>query len=56
MQIEQFVGAWYELSPDSQCNLDDTAFDSQQLGLGAIVGDEVYDPQSRVRVVSGPLP
>lgn len=56
VQIEQFVGAWYELSPDSQCNLDDTAFDSQQLGFGAIVGDEVYDPQSRVRVVLGPLP
>lgn len=54
--IEQFLGSWYDLSPEAQCNLDDTAFDSQQLGLGAIVGDEVYDPQSRVRVVIGPLP
>lgn len=30
--------------------------DSQQLGFGAVVGDEIWDPQSRVRVVLGPLP
>ncbi len=30
--------------------------DSQQLGFGAVVGDEIWDPQSRIRVVLGPLP
>ena len=29
---------------------------STQLGFGAVVGDEVWDPQSRVRVKLGPLP
>ncbi|HEX4228794.1 MAG TPA: type VI secretion system baseplate subunit TssG [Bryobacteraceae bacterium] len=54
--IEQFLGAWYRLDGDSQCNLDDDMLDSQQLGFGAVVGDEIWDPQSRVRVVLGPLP
>lgn len=56
VQIEQFLGAWYELDADSQCNLDDASLDSQQLGFGAVVGDEIWDPQSRIRVVLGPLP
>lgn len=54
--VEQFLGAWYRLDREAQCNLDDTALDSQQLGFGAVVGDEIWDPQSRVRVVIGPLP
>lgn len=56
IEIEQFLGAWYRLDQEAQCNLDDTALDSQQLGFGAVVGDEIWDPQSRVRVVIGPLP
>ncbi|HEY7304104.1 MAG TPA: type VI secretion system baseplate subunit TssG [Bryobacteraceae bacterium] len=54
-EVEQFLGAWYRLEPDSQCNLDDAAEDSQMLGFGAVVGDEIWDPQSRVRIVIGPL-
>jgi type VI secretion system protein ImpH len=55
VQVEQFLGAWYRLSGNAQCNLDDTELDSQQLGFGAVVGDEVWDPQARVRLVLGPL-
>jgi type VI secretion system protein ImpH len=54
-RVEQFLGAWYQLDSDAQCNLDDTAADSQQLGFGSVVGDEIWDPQARVRVVLGPL-
>jgi type VI secretion system protein ImpH len=54
--IQQFLGAWYRLDSRAQCSLDDTSFDSQQLGFGAVVGDEIWDPQSRLRVVIGPLP
>jgi type VI secretion system protein ImpH len=56
VQIEQFLGAWYQLNPDSQCNLTEASLDCQQLGFGAVVGDEIWDPQSRIRVVLGPLP
>jgi len=56
VEVEQFLGAWYRLEPDSQCNLDDADQDSQMLGFGTVVGDEIWDPQSRIRVVIGPLP
>ena len=41
---------------ESQCQLGETrASYSEQLGLGAVVGDEVWDQQSRVRIKLGPL-
>ncbi|MBV8809539.1 MAG: type VI secretion system baseplate subunit TssG [Acidobacteriaceae bacterium] len=55
VQIEQFLGAWYRLDMDAQCALDDEPSAASQLGFGATVGDEVWDQQSRVRVVLGPL-
>ena len=55
VRIEQFLGGWYRLDADSQCNLEDAMADSQQLGFGTVVGDEIWDPQSRIRLVLGPL-
>ncbi len=54
-EIEQFVGGWYPLSATTQCNLGDDAGASEQLGWGAVAGEEVWDPQARVRVRLGPL-
>ena len=31
------------------------SLDARQLGFGAVAGDEIWDPQSRVRIVFGPL-
>ena len=53
--IQQFVGAWYPLNDDSLCVFDTADGFSEQLGVGAIVGDEVYDQQSAVRLIVGPL-
>lgn len=55
VEMEQFLGGWYRLDSDSQCNLEDAAADSQMLGFGAVVGDEIWNPQSRIRIVIGPL-
>jgi type VI secretion system protein ImpH len=55
VRVEQFLGAWYRLDTDAQCNLDDDRRDSQQLGFGTVVGDEIWDPQSHARIVIGPL-
>jgi type VI secretion system protein ImpH len=54
--IEQFVGSWYPLNEESQCRLDDE-FDEMTPGLGehTVVGDEIWDPQARVRLRVGPL-
>lgn len=55
VEIEQFVGAWYPLSPENQCCFEDGNSFSESLGLGAVVGDEIYDQQSGVRIKLGPL-
>jgi type VI secretion system protein ImpH len=53
--IEQFAGAWYRLEPETQCRLSEGSSESGELGFGAVVGDEVWNQQSKVRVVLGPL-
>jgi type VI secretion system protein ImpH len=53
--IEQFAGGWYRLDPETQCRLSESNEASEELGLGAVVGDEVWNQQSRVRIVLGPL-
>lgn len=59
VEIIQFVGAWRGLDSSSLCVLDEDpergGF-STQLGVGAVAGDEVWDPQSTARIRIGPLP
>lgn len=55
VEIEQFVGAWYPADADTQCAVGEERGASEQLGMGAIVGDAVFDQQSRVRIRLGPL-
>ncbi len=55
VQIEQFAGGWYRLDPETQCNLSEGKSASGELGFGAVVGDEVWNQQSKVRIVLGPL-
>src|SRR5579872_306895 len=54
VEVEQFVGAWYRLDTATQCAFArDTT--SEQAGIGVIVGDEIWDQQSGVRIILGPL-
>lgn len=55
VQVEQLVGAWYDLDADSLCSLDGSESPSQELGKGAVVGDQTWDQHSRVRIKLGPL-
>jgi type VI secretion system protein ImpH len=55
VEIEQFVGAWYPVEEESQCSLGESGGYSEQLGFGAVVGNETWDQQSRVRIQLGPL-
>ena len=55
VEIEQFVGAWYPVDEESQCCLGEDGSYSEQLGFGAVVGNETWDQQSRVRIQLGPL-
>jgi type VI secretion system protein ImpH len=54
VEVEQFVGGWYTLAPETQCAVGEEAV-SERLGGGAVVGDEIWDPQARVRLRLGPL-
>lgn len=53
--IEQFVGTWRRLDIADQCNFENELSGSVQLGAGAVVGDEIWDRQSRARIILGPL-
>jgi type VI secretion system protein ImpH len=55
VEIKQFIGAWHALDEDTQCKFRETGGYSEQLGCGAVVGDEVWDQQSGVRIRLGPL-
>lgn len=55
VEIEQFVGAWYPVEQEAQCCLGEGVSDSERLGVGAVVGDEIWDQQSRARIQLGPL-
>lgn len=56
IEVEQFIGAWYSLDPSTQCRMRESRDVSEQLGFGAVVGDEIWDTQARVRIKIGPLP
>jgi len=53
--VVQFTGRWYELETRTQCALGEERDEADQLGLGAVVGDAVYDPQAGVRIRLGPM-
>lgn len=55
VQVEQFSGAWYRLDPSTQTCMNEADSELEQLGGGAVVGDEIWDQRSRVRVKLGPL-
>jgi len=55
VEIQQFVGVWRPVEVESQCSFSEENSYSERLGFGAMVGDEIWDQQSRVRICLGPL-
>ncbi len=55
VEVEQFVGSWQPLDASDQCRFADTDSVSEQLAVGAVAGDAIWDHQSRVRLKLGPL-
>jgi type VI secretion system protein ImpH len=54
VEVEQFVGRWYPVEEDALCHVGEEDF-SATLGEGAVVGDEIWDQQSGIRLRLGPL-
>jgi type VI secretion system protein ImpH len=55
VEIEQFAGSWCRLDQGSQSCLADGGGWPERLGVGTVLGDEIWDRQSRVRIRLGPL-
>ncbi|MEO5952758.1 MAG: type VI secretion system baseplate subunit TssG [Chloroflexia bacterium] len=55
IQVEEFGGSWYPLSEEDICAFSDPPTEAEQLGLGVVVGDAVWDRASRAKISVGPL-
>ncbi len=53
--VIQLVGGWFRLDDTTECCIGERSTSSEQLGLGAVVGDEVWNQQARARIRIGPL-
>lgn len=55
VEVEQLLGGWFPLDPDTECCLGERESPSEQLGEGAVAGNEVWDQGARARIKLGPL-
>jgi len=54
VEVEQFAGAWYRLDPSAQCSMSDEENDSERLGDGVVVGDEIWISNRASEFASAP--
>jgi type VI secretion system protein ImpH len=54
VEIDQCLGSWYELDEYDRAFLSPN-LERNQLGVGAFIGDKVWDQQSRFRIRLGPI-
>jgi type VI secretion system protein ImpH len=55
VEVQPFAGSWRPLDPSFRTCLSEGYSRSEQLGVGIVLGDEVWDQQSVVRIRLGPL-
>jgi type VI secretion system protein ImpH len=55
VEVVQLLGGWFRLDDTTECCIGERATPSEQLGMGAVVGDEVWNQQARARIRIGPL-
>jgi type VI secretion system protein ImpH len=56
VEVQPFAGTWRKIDPASWTRLANGKSRTEQLGVGTVLGDEVWDQQSLVRIRIGPLP
>lgn len=55
VKVEQFTGTWRRLPPENRSVLADSGAFCERLGMGTIVGDEVFDQHGTVTICLGPM-
>ena len=54
VEIDQFVGHWMSVPEDARCRLGESP-ETGSLGMTATIGAQVWDCQTKFRVIMGPL-
>ena len=54
VEIDQCLGSWYDLENSDRSYLS-AELERNQLGVGAFIGDQVWDQQARFRIRVGPV-
>jgi len=54
VEILQGIGSWYQIEDQDRCHLS-SDLERNQLGVGAVVGEEIWNQQSRFCIRLGPL-
>jgi type VI secretion system protein ImpH len=55
VELEPFIGTWRTLGDPDLCEFGGEVPESTMLGMGAVVGEEIWDQGSRMRLKLGPL-
>ncbi len=55
VEVQQLLGGWFKLDAPTECRMGDRETPSEQLGMGAVAGNEVWDQGARARIKLGPL-
>lgn len=55
VEVEPFIGVWRTLAETDHCVVGSDVPESTQVGFGAVVGEEIWDQGSRLRLKLGPL-
>jgi type VI secretion system protein ImpH len=55
VEILQFTGTWNRLPPENQSFLREAGMFCERLGMGTIVGDEVWDQHGTITIRLGPM-
>jgi type VI secretion system protein ImpH len=53
--VEQFTGTWNRLPPQNLTSLRDSGSFCERLGMGTVVGDEVWDQHGTITIRLGPM-
>ncbi len=56
VEVRQFTGSWVSLPREQRTVLNDSAMPSECLGIGTVIGHEVWDQQGTMTVRLGPMP
>jgi type VI secretion system protein ImpH len=55
VEVLQFTGTWNRLPPENQSFLREAGMFCERLGMGTIVGDEVWDQHGTITIRLGPM-